>query len=49
MQKDRVDKSAISSYEEQKDKIGTNYERTRPEGKMSEFIQGWPLDSNLGA
>ena len=34
IQKDRVDKSAIASYDEQKDRIGTNYERTRPDGKL---------------
>ena len=34
IQKDRVDKSAVASYEESNDKIGTNYEKTRPEGKL---------------
>ena len=34
VQKDRVDKSAVKSYEETGEKIGTNYEKTRPDGKI---------------
>ena len=32
LQKDRVDKSAVKSYDEESEKIGTNYEKTRPDG-----------------
>ena len=34
VQKDRVDKSAVKSYEETGEKVGTNYEKTRPDGKI---------------
>ena len=33
VQSDRVDKTALS-YEEEPEKVGTNYEKTRPEGKF---------------
>ena len=38
IQKDRVDKSAVKSYEETNEKVGTNYEKTRPDGKFKHFI-----------
>ena len=34
VQKDRVDKSAVKTYEETGEKVGTNYEKTRPDGKI---------------
>ena len=41
VQKDRVDKSAVKSYEETGEKIGTNYEKTRPDGKI--MVQSYGL------
>ena len=34
MQSDRVDKSAVKSYEEQSERIGTNYKPTKPDSKL---------------
>ena len=34
IQKDRVDKTAVKSYDETNEKVGTNYEKTRPDGKL---------------
>ena len=41
VQKDRVDKSAVKSYEETGEKVGTNYEKTRPDGKI--LVQSYLL------
>ncbi len=49
VQSDRVDKTA-HTYEEEPEKVGTNYEKTRPEGKtINKFLQytSTIIDSNL--
>ena len=47
VQKDRVDKSAVKSYEETGEKIGTNYEKTRPDGKI--MVQSYGLVTYIPA